>query len=302
MAFTIANWARVSVSANEPLITLESGIVTGSFRTYNYYAPGVEGVSGDTLLEISAESYFDSVNHDLATGDVICAQSVRDGAGDVPAIATYVVLNTDGVITLTAFNFGAGTIGTANIVNGAVTYAKIQEVGVHSLLGNPTGALAATSDITLGNALEFSGTTVRVPLNVAREASGTITAAQWNAMSAAPMAILPAPGAGLMHVVDRLLLRMTFVGVQYADGGAVILQYGADPLGAGVDALTGTIAAATIHGIAATSALSLTGFTAVTATAAAVNGALTLSNQTAPFTTGDGTWEWHCWYRTVAAA
>lgn len=301
MAFTIANWARVSVSANEPLYTLASGVVTGCFRTYNYYAPGVQGVSGDTQATIAGAGYFNSVNSDLSTGDVIAAESVRDGAGGIPSIVTYVVLNTAGVITVTAFNFGAGAIGTANIVNGAVTYAKIQNESATTLLGNPTGGALAPSEITLGNSLEFSGTTLRVPLNVARYASGTITAAQWNAMRAAPRAILAAPGANLIDLIDRFVLRMTFNGVQYAAGGAVILQYGNTALGAGVQAGTGTVAAATINAIAATSALAIAGFVNTTATVAAVNTAITLSNQTAPFTTGDGTWEWHCWYRTVAA-
>ncbi len=297
MAFTIANWARVSVSANEPLYTLASGVVTGCFRTYNYYAPGVFGVSGDTQVTIATASYFDSVNYELVTGDVIFAESVRDGT-----VATYLVTNTDGVITLTAFNFGAGAIGTANIVNGAVTYAKIQNESAHTLLGNPTGGAVAPSEITLSNALEFSGTTLEVPLNVIQYSSGTITAAQWNAMSVTPRPIIAAPGANKLVVIDRFLLRMTFVGAQYAAGGAVILQYGNTATGLGVQAASGTIAAATINAIAATSALAVTGFVNTTATVAAVNTAITLSNQTAAFTTGDGTWEWHVWYRTVAAA
>ncbi len=292
----------VSVSTNEPLYELESGVTTGSFRTYNFYAPGVEGVSGDTLATIAGAGYFNAVNYDLQTGDVICAESVRDGANDIPAIATYVVLNTDGVITVAAFNFGAGAIGTANIINEAVIYAKIQDETAHTLLGNPTAGAQAPAEITLGNALEFSGTTLRVPLNVAQYASGTITAAQWNAMSVTPRPIVGAPGANLMVVVDRFELRMTFNGAQYAAGGAVILQYGNTAAGLGVQAASGTVAAATINGIAASSALAITGFTVTTATAAAVNTAVTLSNQTAAFTTGDGTWQWNCWYRTVAAA
>lgn len=49
------------------------------------------------------------------------------------------------------------TIVTAMIQAAAVTYAKIQNVGAVSLLGNPTGAPAAPSEITLGTNLSFMG-------------------------------------------------------------------------------------------------------------------------------------------------
>lgn len=53
-----------------------------------------------------------------------------------------------------------GTISTGQIGAAQVTYAKIQNVGASSLLGNPTGSGAAPSEITLGANLSFSGTTL----------------------------------------------------------------------------------------------------------------------------------------------
>lgn len=64
------------------------------------------------------------------------------------------VTNTAGSLTNVISN---DAITTVKILNAAVTYAKIQNVGASSLLGNPTGAPAATSEITLGTGLSFTG-------------------------------------------------------------------------------------------------------------------------------------------------
>ena len=65
MAFTIQNWARASVSGNEPIITLQSAVVEGCFREYSYYSPI------DTQATVSASGYFNKVAQDVTTGDYI---------------------------------------------------------------------------------------------------------------------------------------------------------------------------------------------------------------------------------------
>lgn len=59
-----------------------------------------------------------------------------------------------------ATNIAANAVGTAEIANSAVSYAKVQNVTAARLLGNPTGSAAAPSEITLGTNLSFSGTTL----------------------------------------------------------------------------------------------------------------------------------------------
>ena len=49
------------------------------------------------------------------------------------------------------------TVVTANITAANVTYAKIQNVAVSSLMGNATGSPAAPTDISIGATLAFSG-------------------------------------------------------------------------------------------------------------------------------------------------
>ena len=51
-----------------------------------------------------------------------------------------------------------GTVATASIAAAAVTYAKIQNVGASSLIGNATGSPATATAITLGAGLSFVGT------------------------------------------------------------------------------------------------------------------------------------------------
>lgn len=69
-----------------------------------------------------------------------------------------------------ALTIANNTITTVKINAAAVTYAKIQNVAAASLLGNPTGSPAATSEITLGSGLAFSGTTL-----TASGSGGTVT-------------------------------------------------------------------------------------------------------------------------------
>lgn len=52
-------------------------------------------------------------------------------------------------------------VSTATGTN-AITYAKMQQASANTILGNPTGSLHNVEEITLGNALAFSGTSVNV--------------------------------------------------------------------------------------------------------------------------------------------
>lgn len=85
------------------------------------------------------------------------ALSVIGVTGGVTADVADIAGTADQVLRVnTAGNALAfGTIATGGIAAGAVTYAKIQNEGASTLLGNPTGLAAAPSEIALAAALAF---------------------------------------------------------------------------------------------------------------------------------------------------
>jgi Repeat of unknown function (DUF5907) len=295
MPFSIQNWGRVSVSANEPITTLQDLSVIGAPRVYSY-------ISADTQVAIGASGYFNDgvpnqgVAPDLVTGDIIIVESSEDGT-----VVFNSVTNTDGVITIANFN-GSAPVGTADITNNAVTFAKIQEIATHTLLGNPTAGTTEVSEVTLGAGLAFSGTTLTVAPTVGASAAVTMTAAEWNGMFAAPKQIVAAPGANLMLVVDSVVVEANFGTTQYAGGGAAALQYSNTVNGAGTLA-TASVAAAAVNGIAADSTFRLLAASiAVVANALVVNQGLFMSNLTGAFTTGNSPMTVTVNYHTIAVA
>lgn len=113
-----------------------------------------------------------------------------------------------------------------------------------------------------------------------------VTSAQILAMSASPVVIVPNPGPNKLVVVGRNTYTYLFNTVQYAAGGVIGLQFGTTALLAGAAAST-TLAAATFNAYAASNNFELTPDNTDTL-ANTVGRAITLSNQTAAFTTGNG--------------
>jgi hypothetical protein len=289
MAFTIANWTCISSSLNEGQVTVVP--FGGSSTVLNAPNVFVYGSPTDALATISAANYFLSMYASLKVGDIIIVNGT-DGSN------MYIVATSSSTgVTVNSFTV-SGSVATANIQNNAVTYAKFQQVAADSLVGNPTGSLANAEGITLGNGLEFSGTTLRVPLTNLNYVAVPITAAEFNGMYAAPKLLVAAGGANTQIIVDQMVLAMTFGAAQYAAGGVVAAQYDSTVHGAGVLA-TATEAAADFTGAAASTSFRSAGSTAVAPFSTTVNKGIYLSNQTAAFTTGDSDFVAHLWYRVI---
>ena len=128
-----------------------------------------------------------------------------------------------GAITVASYSAN-GSVATANIQANAVTYAKIQQEAAVSLLGNPTGGAADVSEVTLGNGLGFSASTLRVlPSNLVYK-TGTIDAAAFAGMYATPIELVAAAGANTLFDVADFVLGVNYGAAQYTSGGAVALQ------------------------------------------------------------------------------
>ena len=175
-----------------------------------------------------------------------------------------------GVVTLSAFS-AAGVIGTANITNLAVTTAKIANNAVGSAQVDP---------------------------QLVQYANGTISSAAFEGAYATPVSILPAPAAGHMNVVQAFVLEFLYVSTAYAAGGNIYLEYGATAHG--TNYASANIAPAGLTDQAVSGASEAAGVMVGLPNSVTAAAAVSLTNAGAAFTTGDGTFKWHCWYRVVA--
>jgi hypothetical protein len=171
---------------------------------------------------------------------------------------------------------------------------------------NIATGVAMSGDATVSNtgALTIANnavTSAKTAATLVQYAEVDMSASDWNGMYGAPKQLVAAPGANKVIVVDAIVLDMTFVSAQYAAGGVVAAQYDSTVHGAG-SAASATIAAATINGYAANTGIMVAGAMSSVAFSAMVNKGLYLSNQTGAFTTGDGTWKIHVWYRVIPTA
>ncbi len=292
MAFTIANWGSTSTSLNAGQETITpfggSPTVENTCNVFTYISPN------DAVATIVAANYFLPQYASLSVGDIIW------GSGTDAAFAVQVTAATSTSVTVASMGLTT-SIGTTNIVNNAVTFAKMQEIATVTLLGNPTGGTTEVSEITLGNGLQFTSTTLNVPNTNLIYTTVALTAAEFNGMYAAPKLLVAAPGANKLIVLERAVLAMTFVAAAYAAGGVVGFQYDSTVHGAGV-AASNTEAAADFFAAAST-AFQFNGVAgntvAISPFSTTVNKALYLSNLTQAFTTGDGTWVAHIWYKII---
>lgn len=297
MAFTLSNWCCISEGLNQGQETITP--FGGSPTVEN--APNVffYGSPNDTVATIVAADYFLPKYVDLRVGDWI----MGNGTDASFAVVVTAVSSTSVTVVSTGLTT---SIGTANIVDDAVTYAKLQDsVADNTLLGNPGGGAGAEfQEVTLGNGLQFTSTTLNVPNTNLIYTTVAITAAQFNGMYAAPKLLIAAPGANKLILVEHMALAMTFVSAAYAAGGVVAAQYDSTVHGGGVLA-TNSEAAADFFAAASTTFV-FEGISGNTVGAlpfsTTVNKGLYLSNATGAFTTGDNTFVANIWYRIIATA
>lgn len=143
----------------------------------------------------------------------LAASSLVGNATGGPAPATAIAIGATFAFSGSTLQTGAGSgdvawsansyvttiqalaVTTGKLAAAAVTYAKVQNVAASSLLGNPTGAPAAPSEITLGATLAFSGTSLRTAAltgDVTASANSFATTIAANAVTNAKMATMSA--------------------------------------------------------------------------------------------------------------
>lgn len=272
MSFTIANWGSTSTSLNAGQETIVpfggSSTVENTCNVFTYISPT------DAVATIIAANYFLPQYASISVGDIIW------GSGTDASFAVQVTASTSTSVTVASMGLTT-SIGTANIVDGAVTAAKL-----------------ASDAVTTVKILNNNVTSAKLALNVLQYAAVAITAAEFNGMYAAPKLLVAAGGANTLIVLDKLDLLMTYGSAAFAAGGVAAVQYDSTANGAGVIAST-TLSAATFFPTTSTGFMFNTGVVPQTFTTC-VNKGLYLSNITGAFTTGTGSsFVAHVWYKVV---
>jgi hypothetical protein len=294
MAFTLANWSCVSESLSQGQETvIPFGGVSTVLNSPNLFT---YGSPNDTVATISAANYFLAQYASLSVGDLIL------GFGTDASFALQVTASSSTSVTVVSMGLTT-SIGTANLVNNAVTYAKFQQVAADALVGNPTGSLANAQAITLGNGLSFSGTTLQLNAGIGSQVIVPMTLAQWNGMYATPYQLIAAPGAGLMNIIENIYVDYIYGSAALTGGGVVGAQYGNTAHLAGV-AASATEAASDYTSATANTVFRIGGGLSTGAlSASAINTAIYLSNATAAFATGTGgSFNVIVNYRTISAS
>jgi len=274
MAFEPLRFVRTTLAFNSGQISTTFNpntptVIEGGPAIFTYAS------ADDAIATIGGANYFAAVCYMLAVNDLIfCTGS------DSSVIYQVATVDRDaGTITVVSYT-AAGTVGTANITNLAVTTAKLADLNV-----------------TTGKLADAAVTSAKVSPLLIQYTTVAITAAQFNGMYAAPKLLVAAAGANTLIVPIQVQLLMTYVSANYAAGGVAAVQWDSTANGAGVIAST-TLSAATFQAAASTGFVFNPGVVPETFTTT-VNKGLYLSNISGAFTTGDSTFVAHVWYRVI---
>ncbi len=274
MAFLLRRFTRVTLAFNSGAV---AGVLNPSATPIISNGPAffTYQSADDTVAQIGAANYFAEVVYDLALGDVImCVGSDASIFYQVSAVDRD--LQTVAVVSFTP----SGSVGTADIVNLAVTTAKIDDLAV------TTGKLAA-------NAV----TSDKLAVTTVQYAAVPVSAVEFNGMYAAPKLLVAAGGANTLLVLDKCDLLMTYNSAAYAAGGVAAVQYDLTANGAGV--LASSTNAAAAFQAAASTGFVFNGGVVPQTFSTCVNKGLYLSNLTAAFTTGNSAMVAHVWYKLI---
>jgi hypothetical protein len=208
-----------------------------------------------------------------------------------------------GVIIFATFD---GTNWVAASTSKPITTADIEPVAAFSVMGNPTNATAAPSDITfstdfgvlhrngssLSTALLTSASFDPTSIVMNRVSVVTLTSAQILA-SNTPIVIVPSSGLNTVNVISSITVACTFDTTAYTGNTDVSVYYasGSDNLFLGVD----------LWGFAASGVSQLNNFNAASQSFQYVaNADLLLQTDTSNPTAGDGTAKITVIYQTIS--
>lgn len=149
MAFNDQRFTRHTLAFNSGRVTVDGPAYTNGPAIFSYAS------STDAIATVTAANYFASAVYDLAVGDIIIIEaSDANGMYYVDAVN-----QTAGTISVVTFG-PVGSVGTANLQNGAVTAIKLASDAVETakiLNANVTLAKLA-SGISPSHIIKYAGT------------------------------------------------------------------------------------------------------------------------------------------------
>jgi hypothetical protein len=149
MAFNDQRFTRHTLAFNSGRVTVDGPAFTNGPAIFSYAS------ATDAIATVTAANYFASAVYDLAVGDIIIIEaSDANGMYYVDAVN-----QTAGTVTVVTFG-PVGSVGTANLQNGAVTAIKLASDAVETakiLNANVTLAKLA-SGIAPSHIVKYAGT------------------------------------------------------------------------------------------------------------------------------------------------
>jgi Chaperone of endosialidase len=185
---------QVLVAANSGLVKISTGLSLrtdcnasevlqwgGSSWDCSTTSGGISYTSGSGI-SISSNIISSVLGSSIETGELndgsVTTVKLADGSVVTSKITDSSIVTaklSDGGVTTAKIADNA--VSTAKIVDSAVTYAKLQNVAANSLIGNPTGSAASASEISLGQGLSISGSTLNNAGILTVAVSGPLTVA-----------------------------------------------------------------------------------------------------------------------------
>lgn len=229
---------------------------------------------------------------------------LQDGTTKIGGPRIYSYITADSQATVSASGY-FGSASTPNVSGDIVT-------GDIVVVNSTSDATVVWYTLTNSNSygsLPYGGTITSTAFSnssssgVSNFASGNLTLGDTTSLFSVGKQLVAAPGAGLVHLIDKFELNAIFGSAAYTAGGVISVQYGSTINAGGTTATSSTIAASVLTSLAANTLVGLTGLLAATASSSMINKPLYLVNATADFATGTGcSATWKLWYRTISAA